>query len=177
MALKHCDRHVSESDVQLLSEKNASRQSKRLVRSRADLAGFGSGGSSLHEAGNAVSGIHSNFTAALMVDRQDLHRLPYPWEEHANLKLLCKADAVRCSLQTCQMQFTGFRLLPMGSFSRIEDKRGAVLQLYGPVNTVYCASYDRAMVSYLACLKVGLPASLPCSHFRPNHCAHPTRAG
>lgn len=53
------------------------------------------------------------------------------------------------------MQFSGFRLLPLGSFSRIEDRKGVVLHLYGPVNKLYCASYDRAMVSYLACLKEG----------------------
>ena len=41
----------------------------------------------------------------------------------------------------------------MGSFSRIADKKGT-MDLFGPVNKLYCTSYDRAMVSFLACLKV-----------------------
>ena len=28
------------------------------------------------------------------------------------------------------------------------------MDLFGPVNKLYCTSYDRAMVSFLACLKV-----------------------
>ena len=33
------------------------------------------------------------------------------------------------------------------------DKKGSH-DLFGPVNKIYCASYDRAMALYLACLRV-----------------------
>ena len=56
-------------------------------------------------------------------------------------------------LQACKLTFSGYRLLPMGSFPKIADKRGSV-ELYGPVKKLYCPNYDRAMTSYLACLKV-----------------------
>ncbi len=35
------------------------------------------------------------------------------------------------------------------------DKKGSH-ELFGPVNKLYCTAYDRAMVLYLACLKVVL---------------------
>ena len=35
------------------------------------------------------------------------------------------------------------------------DKKGSH-ELFGPVNKLYCTAYDRAMVLYLACLKVNL---------------------
>ena len=35
------------------------------------------------------------------------------------------------------------------------DKKGSH-DLFGPVNKIYCASYDRAMALYLACLRVRL---------------------
>lgn len=41
----------------------------------------------------------------------------------------------------------------MGSYPQIADKRGTH-DLYGPVNRVMCAGYDRAMVTFLTCVKV-----------------------
>ena len=42
----------------------------------------------------------------------------------------------------------------MGSYPQIADKRGTH-DLYGPVNRMMCAGYDRAMVMFLTCVKVG----------------------
>ncbi len=39
------------------------------------------------------------------------------------------------------------------SYPRIADRKG-VYELFGPVNKLYCARYDRAMVAFLACLRV-----------------------
>ena len=55
--------------------------------------------------------------------------------------------------QACKLSFSSHRLLPMGSYARIADRKG-VYELFGPVNKLYCARYDRAMVAFLACLKV-----------------------
>lgn len=41
----------------------------------------------------------------------------------------------------------------MGSYPQIADKRGTH-DLFGPANKLMCASYDRAMVMFLTCLKV-----------------------
>lgn len=41
----------------------------------------------------------------------------------------------------------------MGSYPQIADKRGTH-DLYGPVNRLMCAGYDRAMVMFLTCVKV-----------------------
>lgn len=43
----------------------------------------------------------------------------------------------------------------MGSYPQIADKRGTH-DLYGPVSRMMCASYDRAMVMFLTCVKVVL---------------------
>ena len=51
------------------------------------------------------------------------------------------------------MSFSCARLLPMGSHARIADSKGTH-QLYGPVNRFVCTGYDRAMVAFLACLRV-----------------------
>lgn len=56
-------------------------------------------------------------------------------------------------VQACQMTFSQFRLLPMGSYPRVADGC-ATHDLYGPVNRFVCTGYDRAQVAFLACLKV-----------------------
>ncbi len=58
-------------------------------------------------------------------------------------------------MQACKLNFSAGRLVPMGSYPRVLDKKGSH-DLYGPVNKLYCTAYDRAMTLYLACLKVGL---------------------
>ncbi len=45
----------------------------------------------------------------------------------------------------------------MGSYPQIADKRGTH-DLYGPVSRMMCASYDRAMVMFLTCVKVNTHA-------------------
>ncbi len=45
----------------------------------------------------------------------------------------------------------------MGSYPQIADKRGTH-DLYGPVSRMMCASYDRAMVMFLTCVKVQIRA-------------------
>lgn len=76
---------------------------------------------------------------------------PVSWEEinaawgHAVLLLHTLAQA-------CQMTFSQYRLLPMGSYPRVADGR-ATHDLYGPVNRFVCTGYDRAQVAFLACLK------------------------
>ncbi len=45
----------------------------------------------------------------------------------------------------------------MGSYPQIADKRGTH-DLYGPVSRMMCASYDRAMVMFLTCVKVNIHA-------------------
>lgn len=45
----------------------------------------------------------------------------------------------------------------MGSYPQIADKRGTH-DLYGPVSRMMCASYDRAMVMFLTCVKVKIHA-------------------
>ena len=42
----------------------------------------------------------------------------------------------------------------MGSYPRISDRR-MTLDLFGPVNRLYCTSYDKAATYFLACLKAG----------------------
>ena len=51
------------------------------------------------------------------------------------------------------MTFSQYRLLPMGSHPRIADSKGSH-DLFGPVNRFLCINYDRAVVCFLACLKV-----------------------
>lgn len=41
----------------------------------------------------------------------------------------------------------------MGSYPQIADKKGTH-DLYGPVNRMMCAGFDRAMVMFLTCVKV-----------------------
>ena len=62
--------------------------------------------------------------------------------------------------QACKLTFSSYRLQPLGSYPRIVDKKGSH-DLFGPVNKIYCASYDRAMALYLACLRVSWS---PVSH-------------
>eukprot|EP00897_Mesotaenium_endlicherianum_P009473 jgi/Mesen1/8554/ME000489S07945 len=52
---------------------------------------------------------------------------------------------------TCSFTFT-YHILPMGSYPRISDGRHSY-ELYGPVNLLFTASYDKAMVLFLACLQ------------------------
>jgi len=66
----------------------------------------------------------------------------------------------RARAQACKLSFSSHRLLPMGSYPRIADRKG-VYELFGPVNKLYCAGYDRAMVAFLACLRVRAPESHP----------------
>ena len=75
------------------------------------------------------------------------------------------------TLQACKLSFSSHRLLPMGSYPRIADRKG-VYELFGPVNKLYCARYDRAMVAFLACLRVrpGCPVGLVV---RPRHAPVP----
>mmetsp|Transcript_8755 Transcript_8755/g.16594 ORF Transcript_8755/g.16594 Transcript_8755/m.16594 type:complete len:507 (-) Transcript_8755:318-1838(-) len=54
--------------------------------------------------------------------------------------------------QSVSLQFSRYRLLPMGSHSRIADKQG-VLDLFGPVSKLWSGAYDRAMMAFLACLQ------------------------
>ena len=56
-------------------------------------------------------------------------------------------------MQACKLTFSSYRLQPLGSYPRIVDKKGSH-DLFGPVNRLYCTAYDKAMVLYLACLKV-----------------------
>ena len=46
----------------------------------------------------------------------------------------------------------------MGSYPQIADKKGTH-DLYGPVNRMMCAAYDRAMVMFLTCVKVSACAA------------------
>lgn len=55
--------------------------------------------------------------------------------------------------QACRLNFSEYRLMPMGSYPRISDRR-VTLDLFGPVNRLYCTSYDKAATYFLACLKV-----------------------
>ncbi len=66
----------------------------------------------------------------------------------------------RARAQACKLSFSSHRLLPMGSYPRIADRKG-VYELFGPVNKLYCAGYDRAMIAFLACLRVRAPESPP----------------
>ncbi|KIZ01315.1 Beclin-1-like protein, partial [Monoraphidium neglectum] len=54
--------------------------------------------------------------------------------------------------QACQITFSAYRLLPMGSHPRVADRRGTY-DLFGPVSKLWAQSYDRAMAIYLACLR------------------------
>ena len=71
--------------------------------------------------------------------------------------------AVFGRMQACKLTFSSYRLQSLGSYPRIVDKKGSH-DLFGPVNRLYCTSYDKAMVLYLACLKV------ICGIFRPFPC-------
>lgn len=62
---------------------------------------------------------------------------------------------LRMCLQTCGFTFSLYTLIPMGSYPQIADKRGNH-DLYGPVNRLMCAAYDRAMVMFLTCVKVSV---------------------
>eukprot|EP00898_Chlorokybus_atmophyticus_P000504 jgi/Chlat1/1454/Chrsp12S08682 len=54
--------------------------------------------------------------------------------------------------QTCKLNFSSYRILPLGSFPRIADSRHTY-ELFGPVNVFWRNRYDKAMVLFLACLK------------------------
>lgn len=62
----------------------------------------------------------------------------------------------------------------MGSYPQIADKRGTH-DLYGPVSRIMCASYDRAMVMFLTCVKVKIHAICnwlaPCANYVTIHIA------
>ncbi|KAA6424421.1 MAG: beclin 1, partial [Trebouxia sp. A1-2] len=76
---------------------------------------------------------------------------PVEWDEinaaWGQTVLLLKTMA-----QECGCTFSSYRLIPMGSYPQIADKRGTH-DLYGPVSRIMCASYDRAMVMFLTCVK------------------------
>lgn len=84
--------------------------------------------------------------------RTTLH-IPHHWTEQVFDKVLGLQRRVTYGVQACNVSFAQHRLLPMGSYPRIADRKGTY-DLYGPVNRLMCASYDRAMVCFLACLKV-----------------------
>lgn len=56
----------------------------------------------------------------------------------------------------CKFTFTSYRLLPLGSYSKVIDDRKATLELYGPIsslNPFKRTNFDRAMVGFLRCLQ------------------------
>eukprot|EP00798_Chlamydomonas_sp_ICE-L_P021839 gene21837-28869_t len=55
--------------------------------------------------------------------------------------------------QACKLHFASCRLLPMGSHPRVVVDKRTTYDLFGPVNKLWSANYDRAMASYLACLR------------------------
>ena len=58
---------------------------------------------------------------------------------------------------TCKFTFTTYRLVPMGSYSKvIDDERRATLELFGPIsslNPFKRTNFDRAMIGFLRCLE------------------------
>ncbi|WIA22458.1 hypothetical protein OEZ85_004756 [Tetradesmus obliquus] len=76
---------------------------------------------------------------------------PVEWEEinaaWGQAVLLLATMATQCKLN-----FSAYRLLPMGSHPRVADKRGTY-DLFGPVAKLWGGSYDKAMAGFLACLK------------------------
>ncbi len=66
-------------------------------------------------------------------------------------------------MQACKLTFTGYRLMPMGSYPRVADRKG-VVDLFGPVNKLFCTSYDRAQCIFLACLKAWALWTSACQH-------------
>ncbi|WIA42915.1 hypothetical protein OEZ86_008829 [Tetradesmus obliquus] len=77
--------------------------------------------------------------------------VPVEWEEinaaWGQAVLLLATMATQCKLN-----FSAYRLLPMGSHPRVADKRGTY-DLFGPVAKLWGGSYDKAMAGFLACLK------------------------
>ena len=90
------------------------------------------------------------------------------WRETCDCDMAAAPLQLRCSacyrpagpprpavaLQVCGVQFSQYRLLPMGSQSRVSDARGTY-DLHGPANKFVCISFDKAQVGFLTCLKVG----------------------
>lgn len=50
------------------------------------------------------------------------------------------------------MNLSPYKLMPMGSHPRVADKH-STYDLFGPVNKLWSHKYDKAMISFLACLK------------------------
>lgn len=59
--------------------------------------------------------------------------------------------------RSCGCRFCSYTLLPAGSYPRIRDDKAAAAgtthDLFGPVNKLFCTSYDRGQVAFLTCLK------------------------
>lgn len=54
--------------------------------------------------------------------------------------------------QACNVSLSPYKLMPMGSHPRVADKH-STYDLFGPVNKLWSHKYDKAMISFLACLK------------------------
>lgn len=76
---------------------------------------------------------------------------PVEWDE-INAALGQSVLLLKTMAQECGCVFSSFRLIPMGSYPQIADRRGTH-DLFGPVNKVMCAGFDRAMVMFLTCVK------------------------
>lgn len=75
-----------------------------------------------------------------------------PWEEINSALGQCVL-LLQALASACRLEFSGVRLVPMASRSRIEE-RGRTLDLYGPVNKVNIISgFDQGLVCYVECLK------------------------
>lgn len=81
--------------------------------------------------------------------------VPVPWEE-------INAAWGQCVLllhslaHQCHVTFSGWNLVPCGSFSKVVDRRNQMHCLHGPpkvkVKAYLCPAYDRGMEGFLACV-------------------------
>lgn len=130
--------HVDERDVLLNKMENSAAHLKRLQQTNVYHDVF----RIWHEGPfGTIGGFRLGRTSEAPVEWDEINAA---WGQTV---LLLKTMA-----QECGCTFSSYRLIPMGSYPQIADKRGTH-DLYGPVSRMMCASYDRAMVMFLTCVK------------------------
>ena len=132
------ERHVDERDSLVVSVEQTGRQLERLRRTNVFNDAF-------HVWFDGPFGTVNGFR---------LGRLPnvaVEWDEiNAAWGMTCLLLSTMAN--AVKLEFTQYTLQPMGSFSKVLDKKGNAYELYGPVNILSSHKYDRAMAGFLHCL-------------------------
>lgn len=82
-----------------------------------------------------------------------LPKIPVEWDEiNAAWGQACLLLHTMCQYFRPKFQ-SRIKILPMGSYPRIVDSNNNTYELFGPVNLFWSTRYDKAMTTFLTCLK------------------------